>query len=129
MCEYSLEDVPNRPAVVGDQLVTQQIGEFNSIALVDPAKPDCAVCVPHGSKVIISGMLPSPSDQPTVSTVVTGTLERKVIGDRAYDTVVGPEIEGQYVFLNDFETDVVFTIESIPAAVAADIGAGELMPA
>ena len=111
MCVYSTENVPNRPAKVGDSLVTRPLGEHNHIGLVDPTDPGSAVCVPDGSRVIITGALPElhGSDQQ----VHTATMHEKILAGRLYDVLKFDSID-EPLFLGDFDENVGFSIETIP---------------
>ena len=49
MCDYSLHDVANRPAKVGDKLVTTQFGYTRGFAAV--GEPNVAVCLLPGTEI------------------------------------------------------------------------------
>jgi hypothetical protein len=54
MCDFSLEANKSRAAVVGDRLITRELGPNKCIGLVEPAHPDVAVCVEPGSRLAFS---------------------------------------------------------------------------
>ena len=49
MCDYSLHDVANRPAKVGDKLVTTRFRYTRGFAAV--GEPDVAVCLLPGTEL------------------------------------------------------------------------------
>lgn len=60
MCEYSLHDVPSRPAKVGDELVTKEfsmtrgfaaVGEQGAKLVIHDSPPDVAVCLLPGTEL------------------------------------------------------------------------------
>src|SRR5579872_5118588 len=60
MCEYSLHDVPSRPAKVGDELVTKEfsttrgfaaVGEHGAKLVIHDSPPDVAVCLLPGTEL------------------------------------------------------------------------------
>jgi hypothetical protein len=60
MCEYSLHDVPSRPAKVGDELVTKEfsmtrgfaaVGEHGAKLVIHDSPPDLAVCLLPGTEL------------------------------------------------------------------------------
>ncbi len=60
MCEYSLHDVPSRPAKVGDELITKEfsttrgfaaVGEQGAKLVIHDNPPDVAVCLLPGTEL------------------------------------------------------------------------------
>jgi hypothetical protein len=51
MCDYSLHDVANRPAKVGDKLVTQRFASSITRGFAVVGEPNVAVCLLPGTEV------------------------------------------------------------------------------
>jgi hypothetical protein len=51
MCDYSLENVMNRPAVVGDKLVTTSFANAITRGFAAPDQPKVAVCLRPGTEI------------------------------------------------------------------------------
>ena len=51
MCDYSLHDVPSRPAKVGDRLTTTRFRNAITRGFADPNEPRMAVCLLPGTEL------------------------------------------------------------------------------
>lgn len=114
MCNYSLEDTRNRPARVGDQLVTRPLGRYNHTGLVHPDDLKCAVCVPDGARVIITGLPTAIITKIGGALVNTATMRVVDVPEHGKMDVVVFDNVDNYVLLGDFEEGVQFSIEMLP---------------
>ena len=51
MCDYSLHEVPSRPAEVGDRLVSTQFWNTTTYGFAEIGKPKVAVCLLPGTEI------------------------------------------------------------------------------
>jgi hypothetical protein len=55
MCDYSLHDVPSRPAKVGDKLVSTQFWNTTTLGFAEVGEPKVAVCLLPGTEIAFDG--------------------------------------------------------------------------
>ncbi len=55
MCDYSLHEVPSRPAKVGDKLVTTQFWNTTTYGFSEVGQPKVAVCLLPGTEIAFEG--------------------------------------------------------------------------
>jgi hypothetical protein len=51
MCDFSLEHLASRPAMVGDQLVTTKFGGMYTTGVCAVGEPNVAVCIKSGTEL------------------------------------------------------------------------------
>jgi len=122
MCDYSLHHVANRPAKVGDKLVTTRFRESSTRGFSAIGEPNVAVCLLPGTEVAFEqevecdrgfGLLPNRKIQGKVARF------RQIDGERIYAHRDALEFaDGQVVMLTTLREGQLATVLQLPASRA-----------
>ncbi len=120
MCDYSLEYVANRPAAVGDKLVTTKFTNSITRGFTEVGEPDVAVCLMPGTELAFDrdvecvqalGLLPSRKIRERVARFREVNVENL---HEHHDALEFPN--GQVVLLTRLVEGQVATVLQLPAS-------------
>jgi hypothetical protein len=122
MCDYSLEHVASRPAVVGDKLVTRRLGNSVTRGFAALTEPTVAVCLLPGTEIAFEHEVQC---APTLGLFRSRSLGHKVARFRQvnkdrpgthHDALEFPD--GEIVLLTHLREGQPATVLQLPVAAA-----------
>ena len=129
MCDYSLQNVASRPAVVGDQLVTHNFGT-GTRGFASPECAETAVCLlpgteiafPQGISITHRGFFGWPRRSVRYATAIFRQVNKESPGTH-HDAVEFPD--GHTVLLTGLPEGQLATVLQLPAQPATSAEAEE----
>lgn len=120
MCDYSLQALKSRPAVVEDRLITKSWGT-GTIGFFSEEDPDCAVCLLPGTEVAFEGNVKYAGYIKGGDFGFTTAIFRQVSKERPnvhHDTLEFPD--GQTTLVTYLQTGQKARVLQLPAAPKND---------
>lgn len=125
MCDYSLEALKNRIAVVGETLIPNRLGDHNTVALVSPAQLGLPVCLCVGAKIRIERVSVQLENDYGIKDGALATFAQR---DVLHDYRDGFQVEGatqEFILLQDLDDGFTVYVEEMPADVITHQGPAE----